>query len=229
MGKLKFNFTTDWKSKLIDLLIVIIGISIAFKLNNWNELRKTEREKMEYLESFYNENIVNRENLLSALKFSKSTKEDIDTLKQILISGNFSDERIKSLISSMMSMADFSPSTTTMENIIASGEFDLINDIDLRKNIINTYNAYKTTDKFESLLTDYVNEYVTPFFMENFRFSNFSIVNSDLYTDPLFENIVFGYEALLIQQISGYERNLKKQDVLIEKLTTTNKIYKKQE
>ncbi|WP_297093551.1 DUF6090 family protein [uncultured Draconibacterium sp.] len=224
MRKLKFDFNIDWKSKLIDLLIVIIGITIAFKLNNWNESIKTETEADAYFESFYEENKANYENLVSAIDFLKSNKNDIDTLKQILLSANYSDERIKPLVASMMSLADFTPSTTTMENILASGEFDLIRDIELRKNIISTYNDYKTSAKLESLITDYVNIYVTPFFFENVRFRDFSSINSDFTQDPQFENIVLGYDVLLDQQIKGYERNLEKQKLLDKKLAHTNQL-----
>lgn len=226
MKKFSLNFSIDWKSKIIDLLIVIIGISIAFKLNTWNDSIKAKLEAQEYLESFYEENNLNLENLKDALEFSNSNKKDIDTLKQILLSRNYTDKRIKPLIGSMMTMTNFSPSTATMENISASGEFELIKDLDLRKKIIDTYNTYETTIKLEYLVVDYVDKYVTPFLFDNVRFNDFSSINSDFTTDPRFENIILGYDVLLGQQIGGYERNLEKIKLLNEKLNTA-KIGKK--
>lgn len=220
MRNFRLNFKMDWKSKLIDLLIVIVGISIAFQLNNWNESKKTNQKATEYIMGFYDENEMNHENLVSALEFSESAKADVDTLKQILLSKKYSDMRMKSLVASMMALANFSPLTTTMENITATGEFNLIKDIELRKNIISTYNSYTTTAKLESITTDYINKYLTPFFFENVRFSDFSSINSDFISDPLFENIVLGYEILLNQQINGYRRNLGKLNLLNENLTT---------
>jgi len=227
MKKIKLNFNIDWKSKIIDLLIVIIGITIAFKLNTWNESITTNLEAKDYMESFYEENIINETNLSSALEFSESNKKDIDTLKQILQSKKYDDKRIKILSASMMALANYSPSITTMENITASGEFKLIKDVELRKQIINTYNSYNAALKLEDLLSDYVNKYVTPFFFENVRFSDFSSINSDFIEEPLFENIVFGYEILLSQQIKGYQDNLDEVKLLNEKLTTANNVYKK--
>lgn len=208
MKKIKFSWKIDWKSKLIDLLIVIIGISIAFKLNTWNETINKNNEARVYIESFYDENKTNEENLRQALQFTQQNKNDIDTLKQLLISKNYTDSRIKSLIASMMGMAEFNPTVTTMENITASGEFDLIQDIDLRRSLINTYKTYNTTNKLEKLLADYVNTYATPYFMKNIRFQDFSSISSNFLYDPIFENIVFGYEVLLNQEINGYKKNL---------------------
>ncbi len=190
MKKIKLNLIIDWKSKIVDLLIVIVGITIAFKLNTWNESIKTNLEAKNYIESFYEENLANETNLVSALEFSESSKKDIDTLKQILLSKNYTDNRIKTLTASMMGLANYSPSITTMENIKASGEFELIKEIELRKRLISTYNAYNTTLKLENLLSEYVNKYVTPFFFENVRFSDFSSIHSDFIKEPLFENIV---------------------------------------
>ncbi|OMP30498.1 DUF6090 family protein [Mangrovimonas sp. DI 80] len=218
MAKLKI----DWKSKIIDLLIVIIGITIAFKLNNWNDSFKTELEAKGYIESFYEENKANYENLVAAIDFANTKRKDIDSLKNMLLSGNYSDNRIKSLSASMLALTDFNPSTTTMENITASGEFDMIKDLDLRKDIISTYNSYKTTTKLEALIADYINDYVTPFFFENVRFRDFGSINPDFIKDPHFENIVLGYEVLLNQQINGYQSNLEKQKLLDESLTSAN-------
>jgi hypothetical protein len=123
----------------------------------------------------------------------------------------------------MMALADFSPVTTTMENITASGEFDLITDVDLRKMIISVYNSFNTTLKLEKLIADYVDEYLTPFLINNLRFRDFSPLNNDFIGSSVFENIVYGYEALLQQQISGYEKNLSKLQLLNKKLTITDK------
>ena len=205
-----------------EIVLVVVGILIALQVNNWNESLKTAVEAQEYIKSFSEENNLNKNNLIAALEFSRSKKNGIDTLKYILVKKKYSDIRIKPLISSMMSLANFRPSKTTMENITASGKFDLIKDIELRKTIINTYNAYKTTATVEGLISDYVSMYITPFLFNNVRFSDFSSIKSDFTQDPLFENIVIGYEVLLNQQISGYERNLEKLNLLNEQLSTIN-------
>ncbi len=227
MKKLKLNFNIDWKAKFIDLLIVIIGISAAFSLNNWNESIKSDNKSKEYLESFYRENKENETNLVAAIEFSESNKKDIDTLKTILLSKNYSDIRIKYLVASMMGIANYSPSTITMQNISASGEFGLIKDIELRKNLISTHNTYKTTATLETLVFNYINQYVSPFLFENIRFSDFSSIHSDFAKAPVFENIVFGYDVLLNQLISGYKKNLEEQQLLNEKLTAAYDVHTK--
>lgn len=222
MKKSKSKPRIDWKSKWIDLIIVIIGITIAFQLNNLNESNKSKSREKDYLKSFYEENRDNESSLSQALKFAKKTKSDIDSLKQILLSLNYEDDRIENLTASMMALSDFNPSIITMENITESGDFELISDFEYREKLIETYNSYKTTSLLEGILSDYVNQYVTPFFFENVRFSDFSALKENFIKSPKFENIVIGYDALLSQKIQAYEANLLKLKELNKILAKTH-------
>jgi len=218
MSRRKTYIKFDWRAKFIDFIIVIFGITIAFQLNNWNESRKSNLKERNYVDSFYNENIDNEANLMSALNFSISNKKNIDTLIQIIQIKNYTDRRIQTLLQSMLQISNYNPATTTMENITASGEFELIKDINLRKEIINNYKTHNTTLKFEGLLLDHINNYVIPFYFENIRFADSHPLDKDLINTPLFENIVFGYSVLLNQQIDGYQNNLEKIISLKEEL-----------
>ncbi|WP_296700591.1 hypothetical protein [Algoriphagus sp.] len=158
-----------------------------------------------------------------ALEFALKTKNDIDSLKQILLSKKYEDnERIKNLSASMMALSNFQPSLVTMENITASGDFELISGFEYREKLIDTYNSYQTTSQFEDILSEYVNQYVTPFFFENIRFSDFTFLQNDFIKNPEFENIVIGYDALLAQKLKGYEVTLEKLKRLNELLTIAN-------
>ena len=125
----------------------------------------------------------------------------------------------------MMASSNFSPSTITMENIKASGQFELIRNIEFRENLIDTYNSYETTSQYEGLLTDYGNQYITPFLFENLRFSDFSSLNENFAEKAEFENIVIGLDALLTQKINGYKVNLKKLKKLNLQLTAVNNAH----
>ncbi len=210
MKKKKLNLNFDWKSKIIELLIVIVGISIPFQLDNWKESIKKDSKVKDYIASFHEENIANEARLISILKYSEIEIKNIDTLKQILLSKNYADKRIKNFTLKMLGQPVYSPTIITMENITASGEFELIKDIELRKKIISTYKSFQDASKLEGLLFEYSNDYLAPFLHKNVRYSDWSSIHSDFVKDPLFENIVITYNILLSQQLSGYQNTLEK-------------------
>jgi len=227
MKRVKTKLNIDWKSKIIELLIVILGITISFQLNNLNESSKLNAKEKDYLISFFNENKFNESNLIEVLEFSMQQKEIIDTLKNIFESKVYSDNKIMDYIAKMMILANSNPTITTMESITASSAFELIKDTELRKSLINTYNTFNTIVSYENFLSAYVDKHLTPYIFNNIRLKDFTPINSDFIKDPLFENIVLGYDALLYQQIKGYEESLKKVKQLDQLLTTANNVYTK--
>jgi hypothetical protein len=220
--KKKIEINIDWKSKIIDLLIVIMGISIAFKLNTWNESKKANREIEDYLLSFQEESTNNKATLSAALEYSTSIKKDLDSLKILLIKENYGHKNIKTYASSLMGLSNFMPVTTTMDNITASGQFGLIKNAELKKRLIDTYKIYKSTIKMDDILMDYVDKYLTPYFFENVRFRDFSSIKGDFINNPEFENIVLGYEVLLNQQIQHYENAMGEIDSLLDTIQHTS-------
>ena len=145
--KKKTHFKINWTSKLVDLLIVIVGISIAFKLNTWNETNKVNRDIRDYLLSFQEECVSNKSALTAAHKYSTSIKKDLDSLKVLLIREDFDHKNIKTYVSKLMGLSNFMPVTTTMDNITASGQFGLIKNAVLKKLLIDTYKTYKSKRK----------------------------------------------------------------------------------
>jgi hypothetical protein len=107
-----------------------------------------------------------------------------------------------------MAYSDFIPSVATMDHIKASGEFELIQDVELRKKLIKTYNSYNFTRQSNQILTDYINNYVTVFFHDNINFADFSSIEGNFYEIPKFLNNVIGYLALVGQQVESYNQSL---------------------
>ncbi len=210
----------NWKSKFVELLIVIIGISIAFKLNTWNESIASNKEARDYIVSFNEETELNKTKLRGAIRHSDLTKRNNDILKEITTSKDFTDERFKNMMLAMLTMSSLDASTTTMENITASGEFSLIKDAELRKHLIDSYNSYQRTQRAEALLFDYVSERFSPFVFDNFHFNASTIEDAEVLEGPRFHNLVFVYGVLLDQQIRSYQSTLTLIEQLEQKLST---------
>ena len=213
----------EWKSKIIDLLIVIIGITVAFQLNNWNEYNKSNEKARSYLASFSEENKRNEYDLMKELDFLVDNKDNIDTLLSLLIAKEYNNKKMNLYVSSLMLLANFNPSITTMGNIKASGEFDLIKDIEIRKQLINTYDSYLLTTMFDQIVVDYTNDYITPYFFANVRFTEMMSTELKFLEDPSLENIVVGYVTLTNQQTDGYKESLKQVKLLNEYLAQSLK------
>ena len=208
----------DWRSKIVDLFIVVIGITIAFRLNSWKEDYNCSQTEKYYLESFLRENSKNRKALLNCIAFCDSVSLNVDTLARQLRTKEENDWWMKRLTLSMTAQGDYPPSPPILNNISVSSEFATIQDPDLREQIISTYNSHEATVKMQNILSEFVTSQVTPFLWKNIRYSTSKYGSYDFRKDPIFENLVNGYQLLLRQQIKGYKKNLAEIDRLDEAL-----------
>ena len=74
MRLFKFSKLNKASSYLIELLIVVVGVSIAFQLNVWNDARKEKDVERQLLENFASEN---RFNLLESDSSSIDKKKSV--------------------------------------------------------------------------------------------------------------------------------------------------------
>jgi len=211
----------EWKSKFVDLIIVIVGISIAFKLNTWHEDKLVRADEKAYLSSFYTEGMLNVEELAEVQKYSLSLKNDIDSLKSLLVSKKYKDPRIAVLSPQMMQFPSFKPITTTLDFIVSSGEFKYISEPLLRMEIVETYNSFEKTVKLEEILSEYISAFVMPVFFNKVQLSTGRLLEPGFYSKAEFENIVFGYDVLLTQLITSYGQSIEKARALNERLSKT--------
>ncbi len=214
-----FGFTIEWKSKIIDLLIVIIGITLAFRLNNWSESKKQDSLLKNYVTSFNIENQSNIESLSNALDYSQLQLSKIDTLRQIMRKEAYDDMRLRQLSPSLLNTVNYKSSTITLENIKESGDFELIKDYKLRKKIITVYESLSELKEKESVLNDYVKTITRPYFFEKIRYRDFYPVDDEgMVKDHRYENMIIGYGILITRQIQAYNTTMAELENLKQEL-----------
>lgn len=202
----------------MDLFIVVIGITIAFRLNTWREDIKCNQTEKYYLESFLKENAQNRARLTACMSYCDSVGRNLDTLHFLLRSGEKNDWWMKRLTLSMAAYGDYTPSATILNNISVSAEFATIQDPDLREQVISTYNAHDATLNAQRIHARFVTDQVTPFLWKNIRYSTSQYGEYDFRKDPIFENLVNGCRMLMNRQMDAYRKDLDQIDRLHEAL-----------
>ena len=130
------NLKIDWQNHITELIVVFIGITAAFALNNWNESKKEKELERKYLSSLLDETNYNIEQLeicINKIKVdSTNNKKAID----LLADGNADIKEILNLIGQMSELAIVETRTTSFESIKFSGGFEIISNFDLRNLIV---------------------------------------------------------------------------------------------
>jgi len=214
MRLFRFSSRVHWSDKFADLLIVVIGITIAFSLDSYKDKRLEQQEAGSYLTAFLAEAETNKERLQGPMATVKAQLEEADTLMQYILRDSISTKRMLGLSVSMTGRADFVPTSITLDNITYSGEFDLISDRLLRRQIIYTYDVFEYIETFEELSLGYFKKYIGPFLLD--EVGQLQGQPGEIRKRML--AIIPPYRAQLEQQCKGYQTMDAELDKLIKAL-----------
>jgi hypothetical protein len=131
-----------WPAYLIEIFVIILGISISFVLEEWRD-----RGKEHQLETIYLRNLLS-----DSETDSISLKNAIDGTKNMLMHGNqlldytrnpqsknISFDLIKMDVQSILGRPNFISSDATFSDLKSSGNLHLIRDIDLKNSLFSYY------------------------------------------------------------------------------------------
>lgn len=146
-----------------EILLVVIGILIALQINNWNQDRIYNKERIYLISELLTEFENNLDHINEVISRNKNLVARSDTLIEEISKLNFpGDEQILSELLSkarVINIATSNLSTGMMNSITNTSNFQHINDKSLRRNLLN-WSGY-VDDMKENEIIAFQNSVVT--------------------------------------------------------------------
>ena len=204
------NRRIHWRNHFIELVVVVIGISIAFWLNNWNEAKKDHKTEKNYLNSLVidlEKDIIEMERVIDSTNvLIRSTGELFGILYQ---KGDPLSKIKRHHITNTYTVPYFNAKNGTYLSLVNSGALDIIRGFDLRSSITQLYHIqYKEIERADGFIKNLSNGLVYPYMLKNIQFS----LRADGITDarPLKTNeainFLGSYFNFLKKRVSVYEK-----------------------
>ena len=203
-----------WHKLMLELLVVFLGVTAGFVLNNWRIQQQEKKLEEKYLSGFLediNKDIPELQNLVreDSQWIARATPL-INALKK----GHFSMDSAKVSIKMMLSIGKFESHTGTYENITNSGTLNIISDFKLRGNIVDYYLSIKGVEFVEKYFIDYFQEFIMPFMLTEYSMLEDDFIHPDILQTNRFSNLFAGYYSLLQQRHENYTALLEKSKIL---------------
>ena len=215
--KLTFAKKINWTNHIIELLVVFLGITAGFVLQNDKEQSQNKEFEQKYIEGFRDNVSENIESLLEGIQHDSLWIAESTYALKLIATDSLRLDSANSLIKSMVYYSEFSEQTTTYENILNSGNLNLIEDYDLKQKIVEYHKGLEDFQLLEDYFHDYFSEILMPFLMINYDLFSQKLTVLDTHKSILFKNI-FGTQFSLTQQrYEGYKRLLD-ESIKMEKL-----------
>lgn len=202
------NTPVNMKSGLIEILLIFVGVTIAVTFGNWNDKRKDKIIEKNYLELLSGEV---KENSITLDRMILKYNNKIEVLKKILdftgpVPSNISMASFDSLLYLGLSSPNFELTNSITDELLSSGNGNLIRDINLRILITqwnNYYKFYNSSDQKTTL--DILEKYIYTegsfaninkttnrlIYSKELKPANFfNIDNREMLKDPVFQNLI---------------------------------------
>lgn len=218
----------NWTYYIIELAVVFIGVTAGFILNNWREDSAENKMEHKYIESFYHEVLSDDSNLDSLILHSQLTIDKLlDIVKKTeVVNKPLTEELAQEIVMQIMYIEWLSPSNDTYEDIINSGNLNLISDYNLKEKISSYYTFLNEVNNVEQFYRKHMDDYGFPVLYKSYHLLKREFINKESYQTLEFTNMYLGVIALLQQSNAKYKEALEKNNELQEALRNSQQLKK---
>lgn len=209
----------NWKYAFGEIAIVIVGITLAFWLNNWGASLSDKKLQREYLENL----LVDLESETKHLKENNQQSQEkirmIRMFRPSLASKEAGSDSLSRNFFQIARIINFRPENTTYETLINSGDLKLINEFDLRRNIQAYYTSKEELAISYKRLTNIYQKYLADYFIHEMDYTQFGSGKTGLLNKPLLSNILSSMEGAYFIVIQSNTTCLERNSELREQIT----------
>lgn len=217
------NQKISWKIHFIELIVVIIGISVAFAMEGWSDSKKQKKLEVNYLNSIRADLLKDKFDLEMIKDSTNVVLRYVGEVFQYVYQNAPVDSYRYHHATSGYMATYFFPKNGTYTSMINSGDLDLIKNFDLRSSISDLYTVdYRTLGQSDNVIKNLSENIIQPYIIENVKFK--MLMNGDGILDdaPLKSNkainMMGSYYNLLSGRQMAYDGVILKCDSLISLL-----------
>lgn len=203
--KLTFIKKINWPTHIAELLVVFLGITAGFVLQNNKEQNEDNELEQKYIEGIHVDITENIEELQESIQRDSLWLAQSTYALKLIALDSLSLDSANSLIKTMIYYSELSEQTTTYENILNSGNLNLIEDYDLKQKIVEYHKGLENFQLLETYFHDYYSGTLMPFLMINYDLFSQKLTVTNTHKSILFKNIFATHYSLTQQRFEGYK------------------------
>lgn len=198
-----------------EILLVMIGISLAFQLNNWNDNRIKGNYEMRYYENIRDQIADDGRLIQTQLDFNNRYMAQFKYANEILESNDRSRmDTLGLIIRNLTQYSDFDRQGNIYENMVNSGEVKLLRNHDIINGLRLLEEKYHYTNRMENIHYDASMSFVAPSMSPVLKFSNGKVQKPDQVYHYEFQNLVLSLLQVMEEKDKVYHETLNQIEVI---------------
>lgn len=145
---MKIELSKFFRYALGETIIVMIGILLAVEIGNWNDTRKTREVEIEYLQGFKDDLMLDQQKMAELIEIKKQQNVSAEHLMNYFIDKPMKVDTFLKKCFQVTSWYDFESANNTYNELINSGNLNIISNDKIRRSIINLREKYLELETF---------------------------------------------------------------------------------
>ncbi len=150
---------------IIELAVIVIGIYLAFQLENWNEKKKEIALEKKYLEQLLEETRINQDELKAD---QDARKTQLALMKKLLATANrpVAADTLRDGIDQLLMIRLYSPTDAVYQDLTSSGNLGLIKSETIKRILLNYRRSLARVPLTEQSDLRFIQEQLEPYLLE---------------------------------------------------------------
>lgn len=146
----------DWKNHIVEVIVVFLGVTLAFLLDNYREQVRTAELEQRYLTALHKDISADIQQLQDLIEYTRTNLSQVVKLDRMLQRENVNMDSLDLYTASMASLDRFTPQQITYQSLTASGDWAVLSSFELKQQLSELYSFYDIVNRKDQVYVEYI-------------------------------------------------------------------------
>ncbi len=188
-----------------EILLVMIGITLAFQVDNWNENREKKNAEIRTYENIREQIIGDKKTIQSQINYNNRYMAQFEYANKIITANDRTKMDTLGIIATkLLNYSDFDREGNIYETMVNSGEILLLRNQKIINSIRWLEENYNKINRLENIHYDAMMNFAAPNITSTVNFITAEIFNPDHIFSNEFQNLVFLLVRIMKEKDNTY-------------------------
>jgi len=174
-----------------EILLVMIGITLAFQADNWNEDRVKKNAEIKTYENIRNQILGDKELIQNQIGYNNRYMVQFEYAKEIILTNDHTKMDTLGIIATKLAnYSDFDREGNIYETLVNSGKIQLLRNQRIINKVRILEQRYNYINRMENIHYDVMMNFAAPNITSAVNFASAEVVDPDLVFSNEFQNLV---------------------------------------
>lgn len=192
-----------------EILLIMIGISLAFQLDNWNEDRIRRNSEIQYYKNIKGQILDDKDLINNQKEFNLRYMEQFEFANHIIEANDKSKiDTLGFIIKNMTQYSDFDRQANIYETLVNSGEIKILRNQNIIEEIRELEQKYHYINRMESLHYDAMINHIVKSVNPLFKFDTAEVMKPEAVFSFEFQNLFIILLLIMEEKDEVYQQAL---------------------